>query len=342
MPSRPSIRPIESDLVEVLRGATAQRTLTDQIAERARRDGVTRVVFVGVGGSWASSVPATTLMASKGAPFSAENINATEFTDLYLDGIGEKTLVIASSHSGGTPETVMAARAAADRGALVVSVSSATGNPLADAAEFNLVYGSERTITSAKYVLLTELSYSLFEAYGVEAETLLARGALDAVPEATLGALLAVDDQLGAIAERYAKSDNLYVLASGPLTGLAYMLSVCYLVEQQWMKSTHFFAADFFHGPFELAQDDQPYIVLCGQDASRPQTDRVVTFLRRYHDEFAQIDVAAMPLGGILDDARQYVGHIPMATVVARLADHFEAVTGHDLDTRIYMHRAQY
>jgi fructoselysine-6-P-deglycase FrlB-like protein len=31
-----------------------------------------------------------------------------------------------------------------------------------------------------------------------------------------------------------------------------------------------------------------------------------------------------------------------MAAVVARLADHFEAFTGHDLGTRRYMYRVEY
>lgn len=120
------------------------------------------------------------------------------------------------------------------------------------------------------------------------------------------------------------------------------MLSVCYLVEQQWMKSTHFLAADFFHGPFELAQGSQPYILLSGEDETRPQMDRVRRFLDRYHDDYVTLDVADMRMEGIASTIRGEVGHIPMAALVARLADHFEARSGHDLDTRLYMHRVDY
>jgi fructoselysine 6-phosphate deglycase len=340
-PSLP-LRPIESDIVPVLARATSQRKLTRDIAREARSRNVNRVVFTGVGGSWASSVPANILLGSHPTAFSSENVNATEFTDLYLPSIDERTLVVAASHSGGTPETVAAAQGAADRGALVVSLSSEEDNPLARAARFQLTYRSARTITSAKYVLLAELCLSLFEAFDVPAAIEDTRKALDAVPRATAEAVEAAEPTLAAVAKRYAQSSNIHVLAAGPLAGLAYMLSVCYLVEQQWMQSAYFLAADFFHGPFEVAQGEQPYLVLSGEDGTRPQTDRVVRFLRRYHDNFEVVDVADLALTGIDPASRGAVGHIPMAAVVARLADHFESISGHDLDTRRYMYRVEY
>lgn len=336
------LRPIETDLVPVLRAATGQRELTREIAGEALARGIDRVIFTGVGGSWASSVPANLLLGTSRTPFGSENINATELTDLYLDSLDEKTIVVAASHSGGTPETVEAARRAAERDCLVVSLSSVTGNSLSDAADYSLVYGSDRTITSAKYILLTEFCHSLFEAFGVTADTDVVRAGLDTLPEATLRDLLTAEPKLAEIAERYARADNLYVLAAGPMVGLAYMLSVCYLVEQQWMKSSYFLAADFFHGPFELAQGVQPYLLISGEDATRPQLDRTSNFLSRYHDDFAVLDVADLALEGLAPRARAALGHIPMAVLVARLADHFESVTGHDLDSRLYMHKVEY
>jgi fructoselysine-6-P-deglycase FrlB-like protein len=347
MSSSLALRPIESDLVAVLRGATSQRGLTQEIAAEAVRRGITRVVFTGVGGSWASGVPANVLLGSLPTPFSSENINATELTSLYLPSIDEKTLVIAASHSGGTPETVAAAEAAAARGAFVVSLARDADNALGRAAAFHLTYGSDRTITSAKYVLLTELSYSLLEAFDAGADSAGAaiagaRAALDAIPEATLAALEAYDSKLSSIAAAYSPSDNLYVLGAGPMVGLAYMLSVCYLVEMQWKKSTYFTAADFFHGPFEMAQNDQPFILIAGADGTRGHIDRVRTFLDRYNDTYEVIDVDELQLEGIAPEQRGAVGHIPMASVVMRLADHFEAASGHDLDSRLYMHKVEY
>lgn len=341
-PSLLPLRPIESDLVSVLERSIAHRELTREIAAEAIARGINRVVFTGVGGSWASSVPANVLLGSGPTPFSSENLNATEFTDLYLGSVNERTLVIATSHSGGTPETVAAAEAAAARGALVVSLARDTDNPLSRAAKFHLVYGSERTITSGKYALLSELAYSLFEAAGVGVDVVGARSALDLIPAATLEGVESMEPRMAEIAQRFARADNLYVLAGGPLVGLAYMLSVCYLVEMQWMKSTYFSAADFFHGPFEMAQNDQPYILLAGEDGTRGQIDRVKKFLDTHNDNYAVVDTSSLALPGIAPEFRGAVSHIPMASLVMRVAEHFEPVTGHDLDTRKYMGKVEY
>lgn len=336
------LRPIEGDLVSTLEGAVSQRGLTQRIAADVRGRSITRILFVGMGGSWASSVPVALQLQLSRLPIPTFNLNAAEFTALYAHNVGPSDLVVAASHSGGTPETVFAAETAKKQGALVVSLAIGADNALAAAADHSLVYGSDRSITSAKYVLLTELAYSILEKAGISDDVEAGRAALDSIPQATLAATEAYEDHLAEIAAAYGFADNVFVLASGNLTGLAYLLSVCYLVEMQWKKSTHFTTGDFFHGPFELAQNNQPYILFAGQDATRAHTERAITFLDQYNANYRVLDVAQFELPGIDDTSRALVQHVPMAAITMRLADHFEAVTGHDLDERRYMHRVAY
>lgn len=336
------LRPIENDLVPTLAGAVSQRGLTQRIAADVRGRSITRILFVGMGGSWASSVPVVLQLQLSRLPVPTFNLNAAEFNALYAHRVGPADLVVAASHSGGTPETVLAAQTAKERGALVVSLAIGDDNDLSAAADHSLVYGSDRSITSAKYVLLTELAYSILEEAGISDDVEAGRAALDAAPEATLAATEAYEGHLAEIAASYGFADNVYVLASGNLSGLAYLLSVCYLVEMQWKKSTHFTTGDFFHGPFELAQNSQPYILFSGQDATRAHAERALAFLDRYDANYRVLDVAALELPGIDDAARALVQHIPMASITMRLADHFESVTGHDLDERRYMHKVAY
>lgn len=340
-PNRLPLRPIESDFLPTLRRANEQRDLTREIAAAAMKRGIRRLIFTGVGGSWASSIPATVQLASSGGPISVENINATELSDLYLDGIDSSTMVLATSHSGGTHETVAAAEAAAERGALLVSLATSDSNPLAAAAHFTMAYGSERTITPAKYLLLSELTASIREAaLGADVSGL--RSALSAMPEAVLADVKAGGNRLQDIADRFSHEDRTHILAAGPQFGLAYMLSVCYLVEMQTKHTTHLAAADFFHGPFEIAVDRQPYILLAGEDSTRPQLDRVKKFLDRYDDNYAVLDTADLELDGVEPELRGAVGHIAQAAIVQRLAEHFESVSGQNLDTRRYMHKVEY
>ncbi|WP_336626322.1 MULTISPECIES: SIS domain-containing protein [unclassified Microbacterium] len=337
-----SLRPIEADLVPTLEGAVGQRGLTERIARDVTERNISRILFVGMGGSWASSVPVALQLQMSRLPVPTYNLNAAEFTALYADGVGPSDLVVAASHSGGTPETVRAAELAKERGALVVSLAITADNALAAAADHSLVYGSDRSITSAKYVLLTELAYSILAAAGISDDLEAGRAALDRIPGATLTATQGIEEHLAEIAAAYGFADNVFVLASGNLTGLAYLLSVCYLVEMQWKKSTHFTAGDFFHGPFELAQDNQPYILFAGADGTRAHADRTILFLDRYNANYRVLDVEQLDLPGIEPAHRALVQHIPMASITMRLADHFESVTGHNLDERRYMHQVAY
>ena len=335
------LRPIEADLLPVLQGAVAQRELTREIASVARERQIQRVMFVGVGGSWASSIPVTMQLGAAGPSFSAENINATDFTDLYLDGLDAQTMVVGTSHSGETPESVRALEAAKERGAFTVSLATSAQNSLASAAEHSLAYGSERSITSAKYALLTELGASMLEAFeGHDVSEL--RTALNAIPEATVAATEANEAHVSNLAERFHDEDRTHILACGPLLGLGYMLSVCYLVEMQSKHTSHFSAADFVHGPFEVATGEQPYILLQGEDATRAQGDRVRRFLDRYNTNYGVLDSRDFELPGVDGAQRAAVGHIPQSVAVMRLAEHFEPLTGQNLDGRRYMHQVDY
>jgi len=344
MPSPPlPLRPIAPDIASTLRTTLSQRDLTREIAAEARRRDVDTVLFAGVGGSWASSVAATVALGSRATPFGVQNVNAAEFPLTHLGRTGRRTLMIASSHSGGTPETVAAAQAAAKAGALVVSVARDADNELAAAAQFSLVYGSESTATGGKYELLEEMACSLLEAYGIHDGIAELRAALDRIPEATEAAVAEQEDATREAVARLYDADNIFVLGTGRMLGLAYMLSVCYLVEMQRQKSTHLNSADFFHGPFEIVDERSTRVIhLMSEDETRPISERVNAFLSRYGREHYVVDPAGLTLAGIDPAMRGKVAHIPMASVASRIAYHFEPLTGHDLDTRRYMHKVEY
>ena len=337
------LRPVPDDIAPTLRRTAGQRPLTEEIAAEVRRRGVDTVLFVGVGGSWASSLPAVVTLSGARAPLAVYNVNAAEFPLTHLGRVDGRTLVVASSHSGGTPETAAAAEAAAKAGALVVGVARDADNPLAAAASYMLTYGSETTATGAKYALLEELSCSLLAAAGLTDGVEEVRAALDLVPEATADAVARTEAATAEAVSRLYDADNIFVLGTGRLLGLAYMLSVCYLVEMQRQASSYFNSADFFHGPFEMVDDTStPVIHLAGADETRPISDRVNAFLGRYGRRHYVLDLSPLPLPGISPAGRGRVTHIAMASAASRIAYHFEPLTGHDMDIRRYMYRVEY
>jgi fructoselysine-6-P-deglycase FrlB-like protein len=335
------LRPIEPDFVPTLRGVLEKQALTRRIARDAIREGVTDIVFVGCGGSYSSSIHAATLLEARSTRLTIRNINAAEFQALPPARLGLKMLVVASSHSGGTPETVAAAKFARERGARLVAVSRDDDNPLVHASHYSLSYGSERTVTSAKQMLLAQLSHALLEETGAPVDPA-TRTAYEALPTALLEVQEQADPRLAEIARRLSAERPTYVVSSGPSMGSAFSLSLCYFMEMQWMNASNIDAGDYLHGPFEMLTENASLIVFQGEDAARPLTERVIRFAERHGTHVFVIDSREFPLTGVPEHLRGDVSAIALGVLGTRLADHREAATGHSLDERRYMHKVEY
>lgn len=340
--ARPQLRPIDPDIVATLAATPTSRPLTQQVAQEAADRGVDQVLFVGVGGSWASSVPAVTALTTDATGLDVQNVNAADLLSRYLPRVGPRTLVIASSHSGGTPETVEAAAAAAAQGAQVVSLARDSDNALASHARTALTYGSDTTITSAKYAVLEELVCSILESRGSHVDVAAIRSALEQMPAATQAAVEQMEQANSANIPPISRAASVMVVGGGRMLGLAYMLANCYLIEMQRKPSTYIHSGDFFHGPFELVDETTGIIHIAGEDEAAPLDDRVARFLDTYADNRHTVDSRDFALAGVPHEVRGRVAHIAMAAVVARIASYFEVTSGHDLDIRRFMHKVAY
>lgn len=336
------LRAIESDFIPVLRAALAQRERVEQFVTEALATGIDSVVFVGTGGSLASSVHAVETLKGRVTTLFIDNIPSAEVVHRMPARIGSRTLVIASSHSGGTPETVEATRLIAQTGATIITLSSVTDTPLGRLGHLALGYGSDRTITSAKQILLSHITWAVLGAVGADDDREQVLAAFAALPEALLATLDESEDRLRSIAADITGRPYTYVLASGPNQGAGYLLAMCYLIEMQWMRAGFFNAGEFFHGAFELATEDSAAIVFIGEDASRAIAERAERFVRRYTPHAHSLDTRTLTLPGVPQAARAEVTPIALGVLASRLADHLEAASGHSLDERRYMYKVEY
>jgi fructoselysine 6-phosphate deglycase len=333
------LRPPEPDFLPTLERAARHEVLPIVAAAAAR--GVSRVFFVGCGGSYASSIHAQTLLESLVPGLHTSIHTSPEFLAWPPAGLGERSLVIAASHSGNTPETVSAAQRARDAGALVVTLSRDLHGPLASPGHYGLAYSSGRTITPAKQIILLRLALALIAGQGQPVPTSW-REATDRLPEALLATITAIDGSLAETATRIAGAPFTFVLATGPSRGAGYLLSMSYLMEMQWMLSAFFTAGEFFHGAFEMLTSDSAAVSFIGEDASRAASLRADTFIRAHTRRAVTLDSSTLALPGIAQDARALVAPIAFGVLAGRLTDHLEAVTGHSITERRYMGKGGY
>jgi fructoselysine-6-P-deglycase FrlB-like protein len=117
---------------------------------------------------------------------------------------------------------------------------------------------------------------------------------------------------------------------------------MCFLQEMQWKHAAAFNTGEFFQGAFEMVDDDTAVLLWLGEDASRPMAERGKRFLDTYCKKAQYVDVKDLELPGIPAALRQDVSPIVVGALANRLAQHYEAVRGHDLETRRYMFKVDY
>ena len=331
------VRAVPEDFEARIEAALATRPQIEDLVGRAVETGLDNIFLVGCGGSLFGFGALRVLLDRSPAP--AFTVNADELRTRRPAALGPRSFVVISSTNGGTAETARAAELAREVGATVVGVTQDPTSVVGRACpELVLHEGIE-----AKQVVLALIGWSLLDALDAAPGHAEAMTALEAAPGAFRAAISETDDRLDRIAEALHAEPVVYVVGSGALESAADTLAMCYLQEMQWKHAVSVGSGEFLHGPFEMVTEDLPVIVLTGEDPTRPMGERVISFLERYSGKVHVVDGAALSLPGVPEPMRPFVGTLVVAsTVVGRLAEHFEAWSGHSLKERRYMWKVQY
>lgn len=338
------LKPLPAESRAGLHVALGQRAEIEALAKRVVAGGLANVFLTGSGGGLLTHTPAHYILERGTRKFPTFAYSANEL--IYRDpvALGPGSLVLVASNTGTTPEVVEVAKLARAKGAVVVAYTRLPDSPLAGAADTAFTYGDDSGVGDPKQTaeaitvlaLLRETGDLAPEAYEAHLR------ALEALPDALLAAVRQAEDLNRWIAEALKDAPIIYVLGSGPNVGVAYCLSMCYLQEMQWKDAAHFDAAEFLHGAMEVVTDETAVILYLGEESTRPIDERAKRFLDRYTKNAWYVDARDFALPGIAAEMRPFVSTYVLFAMQSRLAEHFEAVRGHDLKTRRYMFKVEY
>ncbi|WP_019548902.1 SIS domain-containing protein [Streptomyces sulphureus] len=342
MPSPVAVDPIPlaTDLAPTLERTVAQAPAARELASRLA-DRLRTVYFVGCGGSFYSTFPAQDLMESHTASPVSHRMTAAEMIHRPLAGLDGSALVVASSHSGATPETLEAVQLAKKAGATVAGIARAGDSAMADEADVLFDYPSDVTVTEPKAIHFTQIALAVLESAGALPDPGAAWGAIEAIPEALASAKREVAPLGARVGAQWRDAELVYVLGAGPNSGAANALAACYLQEMNWLHASAVSAGDFFHGPFEII-GQHPVLILNGEDSTRPIGERAVAFAERYYDTHAVLDSTAFTLPGVPEEQRGLISPLAIASASRRLLDFCAAERGHNTAQRRYMYRVAY
>lgn len=354
----------------------------NEAVEAVRGREIENVYFVACGGSKAIFDPAQYIfdLESKVPSFV---YNANEFIHRCPKALGEKSLVVTCSHSGNTLETTRATQLANDKGALTISFSFKVGSPLWKTTQHPISYtwGPESDPGDSNNGMLYRLVFSILNVFEPNEKYERAVKCCDQLGKVFAASKAVYAERANAFGSRYKKDPIIYTMSSGPCYGVAYSFAICLLQEMQWIHSAAIQSGEYFHGPFEITDDNVPFIVIknygkeCldnakanwiteyGADYQRPLValdsavgayadevngetrlldERAAEFAAKFSKEVNIIDCNEFAWEGIDEDLRKYFGVLVAGVVIRTYADALAYHRGHPLSVRRYMWNMPY
>ena len=315
----------------------------EQIVER-NGGVVSEIYYVACGGSLVDMYVSDFFVRTESIGIVSGWYTANEFVHATPARLGSTSVVVLCSHSGNTPETVAAAALARKRGAQTVGLTYSEKARLLDESDYAFVYewGDETRVHNNPMAIMLDLTVNLVnQVEGYEHVDAFRKG-MSIIDTVVANAEKQVEPRAKKFAGLYKDEPMFYVLASGTSYGHAYGFSICSLMEMQWLDAAPIHSGEFFHGPFEVTDEDTPFIVVRGLGRTRELDDRAIRFLDSYAKKVEIVDAKELGLDLIDDTVSEYFNPILFYSVLSKYRYALSVVRSHDLDVRRYMGKVEY
>jgi fructoselysine 6-phosphate deglycase len=318
-----------------------------QMGRELARMGIRRIYFVGCGAPNREMSVMEYWLQKNTKKIETRRYFPAEFVAQNPRNLDDKTLILFGSHSGTTPETVRAAEFVQEMPCCSIAITQIGSSPLAGAVQQVLLYGQspdtgyQHGYYSMIMLILALVGALLDELEGWEGYQPLMRS-LPAFPGALADVMEASEKRAIEEARLYHADQTFYLVGSGPMSCTTYVFGVCILMEMQWIHTFPAEAAEWFHGPFEIIDQNTPIFLFMGEDDSRPLMERVVRFCEQFTERLIIYDSREYSMKGIEAETRPLLAPFIIQAALDRLAEHLAVWHNHPLTTRRYMWQMDY
>jgi len=260
--------------------------------------------------------------------------------------IGQTCLLVPVSQSGETADTLAALREGRQRGARVLSVCNTRDSTIARESH-DVLYthaGPEIGVASTKcFVTQCVALYLLALALGAARKTLSKEQIQERAAELrrlprVVEEVLALDDQIKAVAQRYFRASNFLFLGRGIMYPIA-LEGALKLKEISYIHAEGYAAGEMKHGPIALIDENMPVVVIANHSSVY---EKVLSNLEEVRARDGQVIAIASLGDDEIDGKADAVIRIPelgeyltalVATIpVQLLAYHVATLKGTDVD----------
>lgn len=330
--------------IDSINGALALRPQIEKIVDEIWENNFDNIFFVGIGGTWASSMQVEVYMRGKtNLPVFVEN--ASEFLTTGNKKLTEKSVVIYSTVSGTTTEMIDFCKTVKAQGTKVFAFIDTPNTTLTqpEYQDYLIIYPENEQLKFymiANYLMFKNGDFPDYEEYNKQMEEHLANN------------LANIEEQADVFGYEFAKAEverikvnpNLprYFVGAGNNYGSTYSYAMCYWEEQMWIRTKSISAPEFFHGMLEIIEDDTPVTVFIGEDEQRPLSLKVAKFLPKINNAYTIIDSKDYDMPGIDDKYRPSISHHILRSINNRVDCYMELFLEHPLNIRRYYRQVEY
>jgi len=308
--------------------------------------GIKDVFCVGCGGSLANLYPLEYLLRSESKSIHAESITGNEFVYDAPERMGKNSLVVLLSATGGTPETCAAAKTAKSAGATVITISGKADAPLHENGDYKWncsvdILDSE-TYDRYNSCLVLQLGFELLRLYDDYSYYDEAMNAIDLIPQMHKKLVRQISQRTIPFGEAHKADKVIYTVASGPSLFAGYMQSICLFMEMEWVNSFCIHAGEMFHGPFEVADNNTPFVVFLSNGRTRIMDERALKFLERYSGRVTVIDSNELGVSIVGPNVEEYFSGVLNWVAAYAYGKGLAVAKDHPFGERRYMGQIEY
>lgn len=303
------------------------------------------VYFVACGGSRATMNPGKYILERETDKITTDIYTAREFVAAPPKKFSERSIVVLNSYSGTTAETVDACRMAKEKGARTIAFSMFPEKAIGIADEV-VFYEDEPSNPPPNFLTIFpavyQVVFTILDVLEQTSYTPLIQHAMEQLDHIYATERAKRAEELRAFADKYYNEPIFYTTGAGMDYQMCYIMTVCILLEAQWIHSAAFHAGEFFHGPFEVVDKNTPYFCVLGLDETRPMEERALEFLLRYSDKVFAIDAKDFDLSSIDERVRKFVAPVILNRVMQMYGEALATRRAHPLSIRRYMGKVKY
>ena len=312
----------------------------DEVLAKLRKKNIKNIFFTGCGGSYTKFVNLRPLMFKK-LPIPFVVTTPEELCDLYHDDITNDSLILAGTKTGETTELVEAIEKIR-KDFPKSTIISFIGDENSTLEKEGLI--DERIKSFDTDANLIELGWFLIH-FTQETDNKTNESQKQQLKEMAQNVAEGIEALVPAALDHVNNTDidqmQMWV-GSGNVWGEVCCFANYLMEEIQHIKAQAINSGEFFHGPFEIIDNNQSVSVVVNSNSNRQEDMRVVNFVKQFAKNPLIIDMKAFKLNEFDSDLQVFIEAYALNHYFDTLFNMYSIKTGRSAQTRRYYRLLDY